>query len=58
MTEHQHAAHQLAQAIASYRVAEKAATRSLVILDCTLHNVASQYGLTELWAAMWSTRIA
>lgn len=40
--------HQLAQAIAGYRVAEKQANRSLVALGCNLHNVAAQHGLYRL----------
>lgn len=40
--------HQLAQAIAGYRVAETQATKSLTVLGCALHNIAAQAGLYRL----------
>lgn len=52
MTETQTAAHQLAQAIAGFRVQEKAARQSLIVLGCNLRNIARQFGLYRLADAM------
>lgn len=42
MNEYQAAAHQLAQAIAGMRIAERNANRSLVVAECEIHNLANR----------------
>ena len=48
MTEIQTLQYQLAQAIAGFKVQERTATRSLIVLGCNLRNVARQFGLYRL----------
>jgi hypothetical protein len=45
MNETQLAAQQLATAIARFRLAERDASRALIIAECSMNNVAGQHGV-------------
>lgn len=52
MSDTQIAAHQLAQAIARFRLAERDANRSLVVAGCTIRNIAARFGFHALLATL------
>lgn len=44
--------HQLAQAIAGYRIAERHANQALIVADCQIRNLANRAGLYTFTARM------
>lgn len=54
MSEQQIDAQRLAQSIAAFRQAQQSASRSLVVLECTLNNVAGELGLPRPTAGLSS----